>query len=516
MRVLLRTDASEQMGSGHVMRCLTLAQALIGEGSEVAFVCREHAGDLIHYLRSNQVQVFGLPTDLDSAIKTISPTEPDPNLAASESLYHSEWLGVSQQTDFEQSKQYILEFQPDWIVVDHYALDQYWEQRAATLCERIFVIDDLGDRRHHCSILLDQTYGCLASKYDGLVPETTMLLTGSEYSLLRPEFLHWRETSLRRRVDAGGDRFFIFMGGTDPENITGAVISQVAKVDNADSLRVTVVLGTSCPNIVSVRQQLLDAPFKESQLLVGISNMAEVMACNDLAIGAAGSATWERCCLAIPSIQFVIAKNQEKIAQRLEGVKAAEVLTDIGRMQQAISSVMISKHKFSFVSSVIADGLGVGRVLRAIKGDEVGDISLRPIDLDDADFVFGLQTKNIRQFFRNPRPPSYPEHIEWFKKIYNSIDNQLLIIEYCGVPIGVLRLDHLALRVIEVSIIIAPKFAGQGFGKKSLIKLDQLLPGRILKAEVHQNNISSKRLFEHCGYEYHSRSGRFLEFRKYV
>ncbi len=516
MRVVFRTDASEQMGSGHMMRCLTLAQALIKRDAQVAFICRDHPGDLVNYLIESQIEVFVLSNDAVAKNDAISQVSSTLNTQQAGNLYHSRWLGVSQDTDFGQAEVHLKSFKPDWLIVDHYALDERWEKQAAALCERIFVIDDLGDRRHHCSILLDQTFGCALAKYQDLVPAAAMLLTGSEYSLLRPEFVAWREYSIRRRVDSKGNRFLIFMGGMDLDNITGVVISQIAKFDKAASLEITVVLGKSCPNIEAVNQQLLDAPFDNSQLLVGISNMAEVMANHDLAIGAAGSATWERCCLAIPSIQYVIARNQQEISQKMGAVKAVEVLTDVKGLGEAICYVLTAQHKLSFASSAIADGRGVDRVLTAMQGEEVQDISLRPIAKDDANFIFSMQNEDIRKYFRNSEVPSYSEHLEWFDKIYNSLDSQVLIIEYCAEAAGVLRLDHLSEQLMEVSIIVAPGLAGQGFGKKALLKLEQLLSGRILKAEVHEDNKSSMLLFESCDYKYQSSVGEFMEFVKHV
>jgi len=152
MRIAFRTDASSQIGTGHAMRCLTLADALREQDAECQFVCREHEGHLMGYIRSRGHDTHALPRTRPS-----SSFESD--------LAHASWLGVDWQTDAAQTRQALGNAALDWLIVDHYALDRPWESALRSSCKRIMVIDDLADRQHDCDLLLDQNYGSSAERY---------------------------------------------------------------------------------------------------------------------------------------------------------------------------------------------------------------------------------------------------------------------------------------------------------------------------------------------------------------
>lgn len=156
MRMAFRTDASSRIGTGHVMRCLTLADALREQGSECQFVCREHEGHLIGHIRSRGYKAHALPRS-------------SANTSFESDLAHASWLDVDWQTDADQTQEALGSEAVDWLIVDHYALDQRWESALRSSCKRIMVIDDLADRQHDCDLLLDQNYGSSAERYHGLV-----------------------------------------------------------------------------------------------------------------------------------------------------------------------------------------------------------------------------------------------------------------------------------------------------------------------------------------------------------
>src|SRR5882672_6253688 len=114
MKIVLRADASAQMGTGHLMRCLTLAEALRGRGAQARFICREHSGHLMPLLRQRTMPVTALPAP---ASGDRTPGED-----------HAAWLGVTQAEDAAQTIEAFDGEKPDWLVVDHYGLDVEWEQ----------------------------------------------------------------------------------------------------------------------------------------------------------------------------------------------------------------------------------------------------------------------------------------------------------------------------------------------------------------------------------------------------
>jgi UDP-2,4-diacetamido-2,4,6-trideoxy-beta-L-altropyranose hydrolase len=308
MQIAFRTDASLQIGTGHVMRCLTLADSLRKRGATCIFVCRAHTGHLLQLIEQRGHATVALPAGEDTYQAPADPT-------------HAAWLGAHWSADAEQTRQALGNALVDWLVVDHYALDRRWEQTLRPHCRKLMVIDDLADRPHDADLLLDQNLGRASNDYDGLLAPHTQTLIGPRYALLRPEFAQWRAYSLERREQAQLRNLLITMGGVDKDNATGQVLQALQSCELPEDLRITVVMGPHAPWLGQV--QTLAARMQwPTQVLVGVSNMAQLMANSDLAIGAAGSTSWERCCLGLPAIQLVLALNQQSINAALNDVGA--------------------------------------------------------------------------------------------------------------------------------------------------------------------------------------------------
>lgn len=349
MKVAFRADASIQIGTGHVMRCLTLADELRARGSECIFICREHQGNLIEQLRRKGYTTFSLAIENE----------------ADNDLPHSPWLGATQRKDADACTPILAKFQPDWLIVDHYALDYRWEHILASHCGALMVIDDLADRKHCCRILLDQTYGRSADDYRPLVPDDCEVLCGCDYALLRPEFAENREYSLKRRVHPQLKSILVTLGGVDRDNITSKVLFALSTCKLPDDCNITVIMGPTAPFLTHVQQQAHTMP-RPTNVCVDVNNMAQLMADSDLAIGAAGSTSWERCCLGLPTITLVLANNQKWIARGLSQVGA--VLTpqskdfsqDLKMLMHVINEKILIN--LSQTSAKITDGLGASRV----------------------------------------------------------------------------------------------------------------------------------------------------------
>lgn len=360
MKVVFRCDASIQIGIGHVMRCLTLADGLVEQGAECYFICREHTGHLLEVIRKHGHQTYSL--SLKENVKEL-----DENNAK---LAHADWLGSTQSEDAQLCIELLQTLQPDWLVVDHYAIDIRWEKLLRPYCKKIMVIDDLADRSHDCEILLDQTFGRDIKDYIEYVPKHCQLLCGSKYALLRPEFAQWRNYSLKRRKDGRIEHFLISLGGVDKDNITTQILKGLQKSSLPECCKITVVMGSTAPWIESVKTQAEMLPWKV-EVKTGVSNMAELMANSDLAVGAAGSTSWERCCLGLPTIMLVLAENQQQIALNLENVHAVYALHIESNLepiiQKAITYFTMSPDilkKMSENASCILDGCGSTLVIK--------------------------------------------------------------------------------------------------------------------------------------------------------
>ena len=359
MKTIFRVDASLQIGTGHVMRCLTLADALAAQGADCQFICRAHEGHLIEFIRSKGYVLHTLPAE---------PLE-----AVLDGLAHSYWLGVSQAQDAVACISIVAKQRPDWLVVDHYALDAQWENALALYCQKLMVIDDLADREHACQLLLDQTFGRTAGDYQPYVPASCQLLCGSEYALLRPEFAALRSYSLHRRGRPMLRELLITMGGVDKDNATGQVLQALQYCRLPIDCKITVVMGITAPWLDKVRSQANDMPWT-TRVLVGVKEMAQLMADSDLAIGAAGATSWERCCLGLPTIMFVLASNQHLIAQGLEragAVKCVYIENNIGFFINEIicnlTDIPVNLLIMSESAASIVNGDGVKTVLQKME-----------------------------------------------------------------------------------------------------------------------------------------------------
>lgn len=364
MNIAIRTDASLKIGTGHVMRCLTLADALQAAGAQCHFICREHPGNLIEQIRQRGFPVSVLPAATKALITNDLAIEAQSNYAA--------WLGADWGTDATQTKIGIGETAVDWLIVDHYALDARWEQALRPLCRKLMVIDDLANRPHDCDLLLDQNLGRGVGDYSQFVPEGCTVLAGPHYALLRPEFAALRDETLRRRATPQLKHLLITMGGVDQTDATGKVLEALQVCPVPAYLRITVVMGPHAPWLerVQLLAKLMPQP---TEVKVNVNNMAQLMADSDLAIGAAGSTSWERCCLGLPSIIGVQAANQQLIANALElsgAAKAFSINEGVKPIRELIAKVFSdnrSLQKMSASASAIADGNGVGRVAAQLK-----------------------------------------------------------------------------------------------------------------------------------------------------
>jgi UDP-2,4-diacetamido-2,4,6-trideoxy-beta-L-altropyranose hydrolase len=368
--VVFRADASLQIGTGHVMRCLTLADALKTEGVECHFICREHPGNLLDYIKGKGYSAYAISAmhSERTELRGVS-TLPSSELTQ---LGHAHWLGTSQQQDADECAAILGELQPDWLIVDHYALDACWEIALQPHFRKLMVIDDLADRTHICDVLVDQTYGRKADDYLPKVPVGCRVLCGSQYALLRPEFSALRQYSLKRRETPQMYSLLVNMGGVDKHNATGKVLQALRHCDLPVSCCITVVMGTSAPWLSEVRLQAEQMPWP-TDIRVGVSNMAQLMADSDLAIGAAGSTSWERCCLGLPTVMIVLADNQRQVAQGLERVGAAlaidqqQIAESLPTLLAPLVSLSIPRLIMGQVAAGITDGSGVTAVIQHLE-----------------------------------------------------------------------------------------------------------------------------------------------------
>lgn len=300
MRFVFRTDASLKIGTGHVMRCLTLADALRQEGAECQFVCREHEGHLVKHIESRGYRVHALP-------------KPSANISFDPHIAHASWLGVDWSTDAQQTQQSLSGTKYDWLIVDHYALDHRWESAMRTVCKRLMVIDDLADRRRDCDLLLNQNYGSSAQHYVGLALVKSTQLHGPEFALLKPVYSQRR---LKQSPRSGKIEqvLIYFGGGTDPFNLTRMTLCAF-QAQELTNIELNIVIGSSYAH--KEKLEAAAAARGRTRIYEKLPDLSALISSADLAVGAGGATTWERCCLGLPSLVSSIADNQRSACQAL-------------------------------------------------------------------------------------------------------------------------------------------------------------------------------------------------------
>lgn len=327
--VLFRTDASPEIGGGHVMRCLTLADHLKSLGCECRFL-------------SSAETLSSMPVLVSKGYEVHDPST------------------LPEQT-------------ADILVFDHYGIDKTEEERCRRNIRRIVVIDDLADRSHECDILMDHTYGRKKQDYKPLVPSACAILTGAEYALLRPQFAEKRAESLKRREECSGEikRVLLMISTADEHNITGFVLNALEGLQT--ELSIDVVVGANAPHAEAVRQQAKQSAH-ECRMHQNVEDVASLMCETDLAIGAGGTASWERCALGLPTVAIEIADNQHTVLKQLE---KANALLNMGRHEKlqkdkflkAMEQLLSDPQKVSSMGKAaagICDGLGTQRVAEKI------------------------------------------------------------------------------------------------------------------------------------------------------
>lgn len=491
MNIAFRTDATHQIGTGHFMRCLTLAEALKQRGARIHFMSRNLPAYLQDMLIAKGMELARLDNYTTSA--------PD-------DLPYAHWLGISQASDAEAALQGMSDQTWDWLVVDHYALDARWEKAMRPSTHKILVIDDLADRQHDCDILLDQNfYTDMHLRYIDKVPAHCRLLLGPRYALLRDEFRQLREQIKPREGPI--KRILVFFGGVDADNCTGQAIEALVNI-GIEGLHVDVVIGALHPCRTAIESKCDNYGFI---CHVQTDRMAELMATADLAIGAGGSATWERCCLGLPTLAICTAHNQKKqVADAaLEGLLySPDIKSHLNQVIRKHTNTLIEnscmRQHLSRNCMKAIDGRGTLRVAREI--DDF-NVEVRLATNEDAKLVWPWRNHvSTRRYFFDPNPVDLEKHLTWWNQSLLDPKRILLLGYLNDKAIGVLRYDLTSPQNVEVSIYLDPAMTSQGMGACLLRSgrnwLKQNHPEiNIIIANVMSKNAASLRVFLSAGFQ---------------
>ena len=509
-RVAFRADASEAMGTGHVRRCLALAEALSDVGASSEFVCRHHDAVSLHVLPQDH-PCHLLPGKSSAAASARSPDALDENASP-----YASWGRVPWQQDADETINTLQQKPPHWLVVDHYAWDARWHQRVkSALGCKVLVIDDLADRQLDADLVLNQNiHPNHQARYEKLLAQRrsrTHFLFGPKFALLSRAY----ETAPRYVFSETVRSIGIFMGGTDPDDISSQALQACREVAQ---FKGEVVLVSSLVSPHHTQRQALAATWPHTHVVADLPDLAEFFSQHDLQVGSGGGAAWERCCIGAPTLVCNLAANQDAVLPQLAAAGAVE-LVDIfgadapsrvlGEKVQSLVSNSARRQHLGFQASRWVDGQGARKVAAAMSLAIQAELRLRCVVLTDEQLL--LDWSNDKQTRLNAFSSEiiHPQtHASWLRmKLSQPNDCVFLVAEARnGVPVGVIRFDlgggalHLSHQVWWLSYSIDSAFRGLGFGR-SIVELGagsmaQLTNApAVIKAMVKVDNHASAKIF---------------------
>jgi UDP-2,4-diacetamido-2,4,6-trideoxy-beta-L-altropyranose hydrolase len=474
--LLIRADATSELGAGHVMRCLALAQAWRDAGGRALFAMAQAPPAIKQRLRAESCEV----------------------------VYISAQPGSEE--DGRETLRLAQEHKADWVAVDGYQFGSDYQRNLKAAGFKVFFVDDYGHSEHYyADVVLNQNVSADEKLYQNREAYTRLLM-GTKYCLLRREFTAWREWE--RDIPKVGRRVLITMGGADPQNVTGRVMQGLGLVQRGD-LEATIVVGGSNPHFEALQSA---AGHKGIALSRDATNMAELMAKADIAISAAGSTCWELCLLGLPALSIDVADNQKAVARELDrrgcaihlGNAEDVTVAKIASESEKLLGSQELRLTLSQRSRELVDGCGAQRVASILRGD--GGLRLRPAREEDAPMLWEWANDPVvRTASFSPACIPWEDHVAWFAEKLRSKLCLMLIAEDGDTPTGQIRFDSRPDGAFEVDVSIASAKRGQGFASE-LISLGvqwflSKKRGARFHAFVRPENRASVRAFERADFK---------------
>ena len=484
MNFLIRVDSSLDIGYGHVMRCLTIADYLRDFGHEVEFCSRDCNANL-----NRRIIEKGFPLNI---INVKNPKD--------------SWLGHSQQEDASEVLKLLEKKDFDWLIVDHYCIDEIWESLVKQKAKAIWVLDDLVNRPHSCNLILDTTLARDPIEYNKK-DQSCKVYAGSRYAILRKPFLKLREKVFAKRESFKKvNRVLINLGGTDPLNLTLNVVKTFSD-SSYGPISFDIIANQKSKNYEELKSF---CELKENLHVYGyVENIEEMIYKADLCIGAAGVSAYERASLGLPSILIQVADNQKDNITQFEHNKLGECirLNELDRLHELLKEKFLKlsdkehyQHVFKQCFKNVSP-LGIFDVISHVHKKNCYHLSEATID--DMEQVYEWQIyPNARKYARNQDPPSFKAHKSWFEASLKSTHRKMFILKVLDISLGFLRVDfNNESKVNEVSILISHGYYGMGLGKTGLGLLRDKMTGYDLHAFILPENKASIKIFEKCGYK---------------
>ena len=492
MRVAIRVDASVEMGVGHVQRSVSLAQALRARRAQISFVTRDlgfGSAAIMHEQGFEDVRV--LP-----ASENGSNRDGEPLTSCPSDIPHGDWARVDQRDDAAQTIAALAQEAPDWVVIDSYSFDARWHEtvRLGLGC-RIAVIDDLADRQLSPDLLIDHNlHEDHRMKYANVIDRESRLLDGPRFGLLAPAYVTSPKYTYSPKVRSIG----IFMGGGDARNFSERMFDAV--LASRFSGEIEIVLNSANSHLARLRERV--EARRGAFISTDLPDLAGFFARHDLQIGAGGGATWERCCIGVPSVLVITADNQNVVIPQIvaRDIAAAPDAPTVGAVARTVRRLIDNparRRELAENARATVDGFGAARVAVAMLAET---LVVRPAVLADVQNLFDWRNApDNRTMMTNADAMEYADHCAWLDRVLADENRRLFVGEVGGEPVGSIRFD-IVNGTAEVSLHLDPNFHGLGLGPK-LLSAGEAASGAVsFIAKVLDKNRPSKLLFARSGY----------------
>ena len=502
--IVFRADASSTIGGGHIYRCLTLAHAIKRQIAEqkssqtteqnIIFVCHLSQGHMVAMIETQGFDVLTVEQPLSAA--------------------------EMRKTLIKLQQHHII----DWLIIDHYQINVHYEKQLKPLVKNLMVIDDLANRAHHCDLLFDQSLNRHPSDYQPwLTNNECGIICGSQFALLREEFSQLKPMAkLMRQNFRVINKVLIAISATDPENISGQIIEKLAKLPigcTSKNWQYTLIITSKAKHLEHLKNQIGRSPLT-IELKLDVDNMAEQILKHDIAIAAAGGSMLERCAMGLPSIIIGVVDNQNHIIQALKNANVALAIMDKSELTDKLNDTMIElqniePQKYKAIAEnafKLCQGHGADYLAGQLQTkNHFHNDYLQCVTQAHCKLIFEWQQHpKTRAYSRNPNPPTWDEHQNWFTNTINNPEINFYLVINQGSPVGFVRLNPTSFEnqatAKEVSIAISPEHHSKGLGVIALNLLTALHNNSKLLAFIDENNIASVKAFERAGFKPHSQT----------
>ncbi len=480
MHVAIRADASPTIGTGHIVRCRTLAEDLKARGVELTLICAKPTGTAMHLFAEAG---FTVESNNVKAIDAGAPHD--------------------QVKDVQNTIKIVSDIKPDWLIVDHYGLDKQFEQKLRPFVKNILVVDDLFNRSHDCDVLVNPSviYDRAASaSYMKLVPQDCRIFIGPRYAPLRTRY-----RSVTKRSVTSVERVLVFFGGVDSLNLTTTSLRALSLGELAD-IYVDVVVGVDNPHFDEIMN--LANERERTKVFSDLPHLAHVMSSADIAIGAGGATTWERMCCGLPSIVVSIADNQTEIAEQLSqqnllvyaGLGEKIFVDQLAKLISDVVNDRVLRAELAERGRSTVDGYGALRLAEIVCPSHSSQLRIRPAKETDISVVFGWSNDpETRSQSLRSESVNWADHVAWYSSVLMDHKRFLFILEIGDLPVGQVRFDTVGHGQLKLSYGLDRIVRGRGWGQHLLelgiAQIAQKGDFQIM-AEVKESNPASIRSLE--------------------